>query len=575
MTSRATESPGLGARLSPLAAFLLAALTVVAMSMIYGGMHGFDAFYHTRAAAMYLSGEIPAAGENFHWTLHSVWNGAFSDKDFLFHVLLTPLVLLFGSTTGGLVLAGVAGAALMSGLLALTVHGVLRANGVRWPLFWVLVLTGISETFLFRGLMCRSYLLSVTFAVLGWQLALSGRRVALVAVSALYALTYTAPHLLLGIALIRGFAFLKWEGFTRFGIVHPAEDTGRMTAREAFAPALWVLVGLLIGWALHPHPLNLASLWLLQNLAVPLHSLGQHGMADWIASVAGFASDGTLKVDDIGAEMAQTTGRELLGRHLITCLMFVVPWMLATLVRVNLRRVDIFAWGTAGVFFVLMLAHERFTEYSAPFTVIAAALMFTRIGEALAERGWTDAHRRLLRWTLGAAVVAAAIQLPLRCIALNGTIHDSPMRPHALREGAGLVRTHLPEGSAVFHAAWDSFPHLFFYAPEYRYVTALDPAFLAAKSPDLYRRYREIGRGEPSEAWKGRAVHEVIRGEFGMEFALVNTEIQEGFAKLMGRAELAGKITLIASAKDEPWKLYWLKPLAETLGAGPKHRPVS
>jgi hypothetical protein len=138
-----------------------------------------------------------------------------------------------------------------------------------------------------------------------------------------------------------------------------------------------------------------------------------------------------------------------------------------------------------------------------------------------------------------------------------------------MREITGLVKQNVPAGEAVFHAAWDSFPHLFFYAPEYRYVGGLDPVFVAAKSPDLYRRIRELGRGEPTEAWKGRTAPDVIRGEFGMEFAIVNTDVHEGLAKLLGRAELSGKITLIGKAEGEPWKLYWLRPVSETLGAGP------
>jgi hypothetical protein len=123
----------------------------------------------------------------------------------------------------------------------------------------------------------------------------------------------------------------------------------------------------------------------------------------------------------------------------------------------------------------------------------------------------------------------------------------------------------------VFHPGWDEFCELFAFSPGHDYVTGLDPVFMAAQSPEKYELYRSIGRGERTDAWKGRPVEAVIREEFGMEYAVVRPATNPEFAAELQRAELArpARATQVGKARvewqaeggGEPgWRIYRLLP---------------
>jgi hypothetical protein len=60
------------------------------------------------------------------------------------------------------------------------------------------------------------------------------------------------------------------------------------------------------------------------------------------------------------------------------------------------------------------------------------------------------------------------------------------------------MKENIPAKETVFHGDWDDFPELFFYNPNNYYLTGLDPIFMYASDPDLWIRWKKIGRGETS-----------------------------------------------------------------------------
>ncbi len=583
-----------------LIAFLAGVLLVGVTQIAFGGLIGIDGLYHLRLGAMYLSGEVQAVGGDFHWATHSIWNGNFADKEWLFHVLIAPFAWIAGAEPDSLIRAGMLLTALLAGLISLAAYRVFRTNGLRWPLFWVLLMLTASETFLFRVSLCRSYLLSILLALIGWQvISMAGRRrvgLVLVVLATIYTLAYTAPHLLLVLALV-------WAGVNIAARILASDDSERpwgQELRQAFSPALWVTLGIAIGAVLHPHTANLLSSWLVQNLAVPLRAAGADAAADWFVQLAGYQGGDSARVIDLGAELNSPTGRRLITVHGIAILLMTLPWVLAALTRPLLSRIDAYAWCCAAGFMLAMLYSERFTEYFTPFAVLAGGLLISKCLATPAAAEWLATRRRLATALPVMLLLALAIILLARPIMLHRLLVQDTRHPGLLGEKLGpefngdsdsdridpqaganseqigtadnrldppknnskhaalMLKRHVPAGAVVFHAEWDMFAPLFFYAPEYRYINGLDPSFMAAKSPELYRLYRELADGEPTTRWKGQTAATIIRTEFSAEYALIDNQRNPELAKLLQRSELSGAAKLLERTPDRRWRLYQL-----------------
>jgi hypothetical protein len=376
-------------------AFVLVTAAVMFVQLLHGGLFDIDGYYHVRMAEGYLSGWVAAAGGDFHWTQHSIWNGGFSDKDYLWHLFLVPFVWVFGGDMPGIERAGMVGAAVGAGIGAIVAVRVLRANRVVHPMLWVLLLYSAGETFLYRVSLCRSYLLSIPLALLGWHLIQHKGRWALAAVAAIYTLAYTAPHLLFVLAVF--WALAEWFG---------GEGGGKERTKSALAPFFWIALGIAAGLLMHPEPVNMLRMWAVQNLAVPLHSYGMDAAAAWVSGLAGYGA-GVVKVADIGLEMSGLSGRELISGHVIGLGLLALPWVWAARCGVRPDRTDAYAWLAAWAFFIGMLMSERFAEYLYPFAVVAAARLCSRCIESGHVEKWRGLHP--MRWRLAAGFSICAI----------------------------------------------------------------------------------------------------------------------------------------------------------------------
>ena len=64
-------------------------------------------------------------------------------------------------------------------------------------------------------------------------------------------------------------------------------------------------------------------------------------------------------------------------------------------------------------------------------------------------------------------------------------------QPSYYRGGMEWLSKNADKGELVFNTDWDDFPKLFFYNPDFAYVSGLDPTYLVDKNheqPDLYAR---------------------------------------------------------------------------------------
>ncbi|MCL4732099.1 MAG: hypothetical protein KJ044_16905, partial [Planctomycetes bacterium] len=222
-----------------------------------------DTYYHIKMGWLYGTGEVQQAGVNFHWTRESTWNGAFSDKDYLFHVYLVPFAQ-FADGPGdieGLIFGARLGIAVLTTLFALALWSALRLLGVRHAWLYTLLLTVAGGSYIvFRVNMCRSYMISLALAVLGWALLLRRVKLPLFIIATVFTLSYTASHLLLGMQVARMVAEL---------VLGPQTGRTRMQdLKSNLAQAGCIAGGITLGCLLHPHSWELVQLWWFQNVVV-------------------------------------------------------------------------------------------------------------------------------------------------------------------------------------------------------------------------------------------------------------------------------------------------------------------
>lgn len=505
-------------------------LAALALAWLISPGEGFaepDSYYHLRYAALWSRGEVPRG--TFPWASASTWATAFADKDWLFHVALAPFVRALPELAGG----KVATFAFAVGLLAAL--GAFLARREANVAFAALAFLS-SRLFLERVVALRTLTPAVALFVLLLLALLERRAVLALVVALLYPLTYTAVHvpLLLAAAVALGLR-IKDE---------------RIDRRCVFA----VFAGTLAGVALHPDfPRNLGLAW-DQNALVLAHAwsssrlgleqanefrafpvgyvvwtsgplvlalalvsglvrLADRSVARWqgpLLALGWLALAGVARLLGTGTDVATTRAALAFGAPL---------WLaVAALLAASVRRQGSLRADTAVVLLVTLAAtvatalSARFVEYLGPLAFLALALVVRDV------RG--DERLRALLRSRSAVAGLVLVALPVLYGCLETLRTESWLAkgaPAARHESAArYLRGAAAKGEVVFHSRWDAFPELFFFAPEQRYVVALDPAFLWLADPD-HRRYDlwdSVNRGTRSPR------------ECGSRFIVTDTSIE-------------------------------------------------
>lgn len=419
-----------------------------------------DSYYHARYAQL-----LPERGlsREFPWTQESVWRDRFSDKEFLFHVLLVPFCRGDDTAGGAKVAAWLVGVALLG-----TIAWVLARNGVRAAWFWVFLVPALGNHFLFRMQEVRPAILSVILLLLGIHALLNGRWRALAVVGFVYSWTYTAPHLLVVFAGIDALA--KRAADRKFewrGLAHAAG-------------------GVAAGLVIHPYFPNNLELWWVMNVEI-------------VARAWGLGGDAVVR---LGREFEPMSPRSLVLSSTLVLICFCGTFLAAGYRGGDLSRRTriLIAYQLGG--FVMYCLSGRFIEYFAPLALLAAA---STADDLWPRDGWT--RRRIVLANVASLLALALLSksvLDARTAVKNYPGPD-------LAGAARWTRANVPAGETIVHLDWGDFPQLFYYDPAHRYLVGLDPMFLYVRSPARLRLIEDVKWGrrplEPSglaETFKSR-----------------------------------------------------------------------
>lgn len=515
-----------------------------------------DGYFHIRMAYLYRTGEVQAAGPDFHWTRESLWNGGYSDKDYLYHIALIPFTAIARDSGDfdGLILAAKVSACFGGALVALAFWGALILLRVPRPWLWLAALAAVGgRMLLVRASEPRSWVFGVAFCLLGYALMARRKRAWLMAVAVAYVLSYTGSHLLIAMAAFRLMA----------AAALPPQGESRLFALKQEALTLGVvLLGFTAGWLLHPNPMELARIWWVQNILVP--QTAQLGylpefLRPLSAAVLGWAPgtpQPSMTLALFGGEMRAPGLQKVVTDFYY---LFAIPVALAVaslVARAKPSREALLATVIAAGFGVLVLRHERFAEYAAPWWMLAAALWVSGLAGAGQWQRLAGKVPPVLASVLlpCALIVAVAVQTARAGNALGY------FQPGVFREGGDwMARQPELKGAVIYNHSWDAFSELFFYRADADYMAGLDPMFTASRGTKNSRDWLLLMQNRvPEVAPDGPTLVRVLRDDFGAQYLFVHRLTSQRFFETTLRMAAAGQLEVAFDARDRGYMLYRL-----------------
>lgn len=504
MTSLDLQEASRADRALTWAAVLMAIAWLAWVQLSFTGLYDLDSYFHVRAAEQLAVHGVEKA---FPQATQSTWTDRYSDKDFLFHVLLVPFV-------GDDPFAGGKWAVIALDALALASFALaIRTFGIRFGAFWVLLLVVTSPYYVTRLASVRPHILGLAFVTVEIALLFRDRWKTLFVVAFLHVLAHSSFVLLPGLVAARALtSFLTGE-------------------RQPVRAALAVAAGLVAASLLHPYfPNNLDVAWdqlvevtrnvWLPNRTIPREAFGSElGPITWQAFLA----------------QAPGWAPALLGLVLVLATYGVRGWSPA---QIDLGLL------TAGFLFVASRS-RRFVDLLVVCGLLFAGTLFTRLA----------AGRTLLALLRARAAVAVPCALALLVLAGWAGSRVADMRDRFQRQAMGdvfapavaAVGQLAAPGDVVYHNSWMDFAVLYAFRPDGRYISGLDPIFLYQHDPALFAKNLALSRGQ------GNAP-EIVTRDFGARWIWVTTQPRDqAFRKLLERSR--GVRPVYADQAAQVWQV--------------------
>ncbi len=457
-----------------------------------------DSSFHIRTAYLYRTGDIAAAGTDFHWLRPTFWGDHFVDKEFLYHIYLVPFTLGARdlNDTGPLIWGAKFATSLLFAMLALTLWAVLRALGVRhaWAFTALMFVLG-GPLFCGRTHETRSWPAGLIIALTAWLAMAKGRRLDIFFLAALYTLTYAAVH----------FLAMLWFVRAAVALIHgPARGSTRLGELKQHAILLVVLMaGIGMGVLLHPGRGDFIQTWVVQYVLVPFGAVQGplQPVVEWLReslNLAPGASVEQISMMMLGNELAPVPGALVLAwLGPVFCAAIGLP-LASAMLRHRPSRELVTAGAMALVTMVMCVSSMRFSEIMGPFAALATGLWINELLQA--RRVVRFARKRpMLSWRLGRSALAACAASGAGLMLFIILNTEVPL-PRPWRDAALWLRDNeQAQGKLVYNQSWDMFSELIFYAPTSDYVSGMDPYFLLAADADKSRLFWDNYHGRVGE----------------------------------------------------------------------------
>ncbi len=428
--------------------FILLTVTVLSILQFSYDKLQQDDYFHIRYSQMVRQNGIY---RQFPWLKYTILNENFCDNKLLYHLLLIPF------TFGNLITTGKIAAIFFATALGVFFYWFLVRYGVKYPLFWSLILMFGSNSFLVRSLTIRPITLGIIFFILGVHLLLQKKYIWLAVLNYLFVLTYGTFILFLVITVVYTISYLFY--YKKF---------------EA-RPIIYTLAGIIGGLVVNPYfPKNVIIL-----------------------------SAAFLK----GTLVRSNLEPNLEWLPLPSWRLFTISWAVLSVfivvIFLSLRKKrehsfpTIFLFIQAAVFLLLFFKVSRGVDQFVPFAVLFSAFAFSELDIKISKK-----------------IVPLLFILPAIALGLNfNHSRRSFQRINKIdNKGSALwLKENTPEGSLVFISNYGAFPQLFFYNQNNTYSHGLDPNLMNEYDEKLYNEYQDA-------IWLRKNPYPIIKGEFRAQY---------------------------------------------------------
>lgn len=413
-------------------------------------IYGADGHLHIRMAEFLRT---MGPWYDFHWTQFSIFIDKFSDKDFLYHLLLIPFTF-FGDIFQGAKLSTV----FFYLMLLLTMYWMLKKYSRRSIVWFFLLLSASPMLYILELFRPRPFALLFSLTFIGLHFIINRNRMGVFVTGILYAYTHvSAPYLIL-------YAFVS-------ELLHLCTDR-----EHDFSFVLYAAGGVLSGYVINPYfPHNFYQTF-LNSIMVPYY-----------ASKAGIL--------EMGAEFFPWNSRDLL---LFYPAMHAGIWS-SLLIMLCSKQEYSFKTRYAGVmmfmFYSFSFLSKRYAVHCWPLFIFYMAMFYSE----------TDFSKLFKR----AGVLYLVFLCTVGCFGLFSDIKNYSPRIRSneiinkhYRGVAEVFKKIAPEGERIFLTNWSDSQYLIGLDPDHDYYVTLDPVYMYHYDKDKYRLYRDIAFGRCDDPYK-------------------------------------------------------------------------
>jgi hypothetical protein len=398
---------------------------------------GADGYFHIRLAEMIkhqgLLKTLPQAQLSY-------FNDRFSDKDWLYHLLLIPF------TWGGSIFAGAKWAAALGSCWLYASLVIVASFYTPWQLWPVAgVLFFASDHFLRTISEPRPVFLAIGLGlwIVHWLIQNKGKKVFL------GSFIYGWLHITAPLVLVYGLIMKRWKLILIAGL------------------------GLLLAMIIYPNFPNNWFYFYLNGVLVP-----------WFAVRWG--------VLELGAEFFPLSLRQYLSSY------FIIPAGLAAMLVIKLRQKPKTSqntqiwWLISAVFLIMGIKSQRYINHGYPFFILS---LTSFLG---------DCSKKIKRWSngamlLGSIFICLMLGRSLQQMVLRGR-SERFVNTHYEQMGNWL-KDNVPKGELIFTANWSDPQYFIGINPSNNYFVVMDPVYMWHKDKNLYQQYRMAALGQDKDPY--------------------------------------------------------------------------
>lgn len=472
-----------------------------------------DGFFHVRLA---LEGWNVFAAKTFPTLTMSSWTAHFADKELIYHYILS-IVQTFSILAGFPDYPFHAASLFFCGFLLLIFGFAAKELKIRNLWFCVLFLIFVSQNYTARILMVRPHTFSSALLLLSFIIFMRTKDLKdcwkPVLMGFLMSWSYSNPHFLLFPAGV-------------FAFYHFFRDK-----RRACVIFGGTFLGVVLGLVLHPQFPNTLLNWKIQCVDAILLSL--------------------MKKEDVyisfGTELYLSGIKVWKGLFIFWIFCF-LNLVFAFLMFLRQKRrffipENLIILTISVLLFIGSIRAYRIIEYAVPFNALSLFYFITR------NRGIFPLNTKWKKIAVPSAYTAVFLLL---LIFVPSRITRSLFVNQRYSDYQDFFRINkIPDGTVIANINWSEFPRLYYEHPQFRYLTALDPAFALARGKERmilleqFRKRKIFLTPEQLKTITGAEIFHVPRLEFALadrmrhRYVLIFFSEKDGY--LFTMPELAGK----------------------------------